>query len=141
MAGAEGETDDASGCSRTRPVPPKTVQLFAILVEAGVLVAIGYWIWHLSGGGRLGAAMAVLGPVLVAIVWLTLAAPGLSGRRTQAMLQTPGWLRLALEFGFIALAAYGVWTAGSRAAGETLLTAAGLLVAVSLDSMRWLLRQ
>jgi hypothetical protein len=123
------------------PTSPKTVQLFALLFEVGVLAAFAYWSWQIVGGGIAGAVMAIVVPLLAALLWVALAAPGLSGRRAQPMVSTPGWLRLAIELGLIALAAYGVWTAGSRAAGETLLTAAGLLLAVSWEPARWLLRQ
>jgi hypothetical protein len=107
----------------------------------GTLVALAYWSWHFAGGGGAGIVTAAVVPVLAALIWVALAAPGLSGRHAQPILSTPGWLRLGIEIGLVTLAAYGVWTAGSRAAGETLLTAAGLLLAVSLDSVRWLLRQ
>jgi hypothetical protein len=114
--------------------------MFALLFEIGLLAALAYWGWHLGREGTVGAAVAAASPVAAAVIWILFAAPGLSGRRAQAIVETPGWMRLAIEFGLIALAAYGVWSAGSRPAGETLLTAAALLLAVSWEPALWLAR-
>jgi hypothetical protein len=51
----------------------------------------------------------------------------------------PGLARIAIEWTILALAVFGIWTAWSRAAGETLLTAGVIHYALSWERLRWLL--
>jgi hypothetical protein len=57
------------------------------------------------------------------------------------MVAVPGAVRLAFEFALIGVAAYGVWTSGSRALAETMLTAFALHYAVTWPRVAWMFRQ
>lgn len=114
--------------------------VYRFVLELAVLAALAYWGWHLGHAGSTGAATAALCVVAAAGLWGIFAVPGDPSRSGQAPVPVPGPVRLALEFGLIGLAAYGVWSAGSRAAAETLLTAAGLHYALAWDRIAWLLR-
>jgi Protein of unknown function (DUF2568) len=107
-------------------------------LELVLLAAFAFWGWHLGNGGVTGVALAVLLTVIAAALWGIFRAPGEEGGG--AFVPVPGWLRLALEAALIGLAAYGVWTSGSRAAAETLLTAFALHYAVTWERAAWLVR-
>jgi hypothetical protein len=62
------------------------------------------------------------------------------GTRGDPVIETPGQIRLALELALFGLAAYGYWIVWSRAAAETLLTAAVLHYLVTWERNWWLLR-
>jgi hypothetical protein len=109
-------------------------------LELALLAALAYWGWHLGGGGFVGVLVAVAMPVTAGLTWGIFRARGDTGP-PEPTVAIPGWLRLALEFALIGLAAYGVWTSGSRAAAETLLTAFALHYAVTWERAAWLVRR
>lgn len=124
------------------PVAPMRVTpalVFRFLLELALLVALGYWGWHRGGGGTAGVALAILLPVAGGAVWGVFGTLGDPGRG-RPVVPVPGPLRLALEVALFALGAYGLWTSGSRAAAETLLTVTALHFAVTYDRVLWLLR-
>jgi hypothetical protein len=117
-----------------------TVLAFRFLLELGLLAGLGYWGWHLGNGGAAGAALAVVFPLVAAVLWAVFRVPNDPSANPRAIVPVHGWLRLAMEVALIGLAAYGVWTSGSRAAAETLLTAAVIQYAVTWERIVWLLR-
>jgi hypothetical protein len=109
-------------------------------LELALLAALAYWGWHLRDGGVVGVILAVAIPVIAGALWGVFRTRGDTGPVEPAV-AIPGILRLALEFALIGLAAYGVWSSGSRAAAETLLTAFALHYAVTWERAAWLIRQ
>jgi len=79
-------------------------------------------------------------PTLAMASWVTFAVLGDPSRSGRAPVPVPGVARLGLEWALFGLAAYGLWSTGSRAAAETLLTAAALHYALAWDRLVWLLR-
>lgn len=122
------------------PSPPRLNLAYRFLLELGILAALAYWGWQLGGRDLAGVGLAALFVAAAATAWGIFAVPDDPSRSRRAPVPVPGALRLVLELGLIGLAAYGVWAAGSRAAGETLLTAAGLHYALTWDRIAWLLR-
>jgi hypothetical protein len=103
--------------------------------------AIGYWGWHLGGGG-VGSWLLAIGFTLISMVlWGVFRTRGDSSGRQDPPVAIPGAARLALELALFGLAGYGVWTSGSRAAAETLLTIFVLHFAVTWNRVAWLMRQ
>ena len=120
------------------PVAPAHLAIrFAL--ELALLGAFAYWGWHVGDGGVIGGLLAIAYPVAAATVWAVFRTAGDTGQ-ARPVVAIPGALRLALEFALIGLAAYGVWTSGSRAAAETLLTAFALHYAVTWNRLAWLIR-
>lgn len=130
-----------SETSRSAAAPRQSGFHLAIrfALELATLAAYGWWGWRLGDGGLTGLVLATLLPVLGGSVWAVFRTPGDGAGR--ALMPVPGPIRLVIELGLIGIAAYGVWTAGSRAAAETLLTAWGLHYAVGWEYVRWLWQQ
>lgn len=110
-----------------------------ILLEIALLASFGYWGWHLSDDRLVQIALALLLAGTGAAVWAFFGTPGDPGRGKSPIV-VPGKVRLLIELALFMLAAYGLWTSGSRVAAETLLTAYGLHLAVTYDRVIWLYR-
>lgn len=112
--------------------------VFAFLLELAMFAALGVWGWHLGDGGAVGALLAALFVIVAVLVWALCRAPG-DLPHGRSRLPVPGSVRIAIEWAILALAVYGIWTAWSRAAGETLLTAGVIHYALTWERLRWLL--
>jgi len=134
-------TDDPIGAFRmAAPYRVTTMSLiFAFLLEAAMFICIGVWGWHLGNGGFFGGVLAAFFVVIAAGVWGPCRAPG-DLPRGESRVPVSGPVRLLIEFTVLGLAVYGIWAAGSRAAGETLLTAGVIHYALTWERIRWLLR-
>lgn len=122
-----------------RVAPAHLAIRFAL--ELVLLAAYAYWGWHLGNGGVGGFLLAIVLPVCAAALWGIFKTPGDSTANPQPVVPVPGVVRLSLEFALIGAAAYGVWTSGSRALAETMLTAFALHYAVTWPRVAWLVRQ
>ena len=120
--------------------PPVALVHLAIrfALELVLLAGLAYWGWHLGGGGATGVLLAVLLPVVAGALWGIFRTLGDHGGRP--VVPVPGIVRFGLEIALIGIATYGVWTSGSRAAAETMLTAFALHYAVTWPRTAWLLR-
>ena len=103
--------------------------------------AIGYWGWHLGGDGVMRWVLAIGFTLIAMVLWGVFRTRGDSSGRQDPPVAIPGIARLILELTLFGLAAYGVWTSGSRAAAETLLTVFALHYAVTWNRQAWLVRQ
>src|SRR5262249_2753868 len=131
-------SNGTTGATAPRVAPVHLAIRFAL--ELALLAALAYWGWHLGDGGIAGVLLAVVIPVATGLMWGIFRSRGDTGP-AESTVAMPGWLRLALELALIGLAAYGVWTSGSRAAAETLLTAFALHYAVTWERAAWLVRR
>ena len=128
--------DDISLPARQTDTPPSRpgVELvYRFALELALLAGLGYWGWHIAGSTPARMVMAALLPAVAAIFWGLFVSP-------RARVAVPGALQLIVEVALFGLAAYGIWTSGSRAAAETLLTAVGLHYVLSWERIVWLLR-
>jgi hypothetical protein len=130
--------DDSAVATAPRVAPAHLAIRFAL--ELALLAAYAYWGWLLGDGGVTGVLLAVVLPLLAAALWGIFKTPGDTGKATPTI-SVPGVVRLALEFALIGVAAYGVWTSGSRALAETMLTAFALHYAVTWPRVAWLVRR
>lgn len=129
------------GLADPPPSTPGVILAVRFLLELFGLAGFGYWGWSIGGGGVAGGLLAALFVVAAAAVWGVFRVKHDPPGKTDHPVIVHGWLRLAIELGFFALAAAGWWLGGSRAASETLMTAVVVLYVVTWDRQRWLVRQ
>ena len=110
-------------------------------LEIWAAIALGWWGWHLGGGGVFGGVLAIAIPAVAMAMWGIFAVKDDPSRNPNPPVPVPGWVRLLIEAAVFGLAAYGLWTSGHRAWAEGLLTAVGLLYFVSYERIAWLLQQ
>lgn len=126
-----------------RELAPYSVSTAALVVafvlELAMFAALTIWGWHLGGGGFGGGLLAAAFVVIAGAVWGLCRAPG-DLPHGRSRVPVPGMVRILIEFAVLGLAVYGIWTAWSRAAGETLLTAGVVHYALVWERLRWLIR-
>jgi len=110
-------------------------------LEIWAAIALGWWGWHLTGGGASGIVLAIAIPVAAFAAWGIFAVKDDPSRNPDPPVPVAGWVRLLIEAAVFGLAAYGLWSGGHRAWAEGLLTAVGLLYFVSYERIAWLLKQ
>lgn len=114
--------------------------MFRALFELGLLAAAAWSIWHLTEGGTVGLLLTGVAVIALLVVW---AVPGVPGDpvRGKPIVRVPGATRLVIECAAIFLVAFATWVAGSRAASETLLTAAVIQFALTWNRCTWLVHR
>lgn len=114
--------------------------VFRFLFELVALVVFGYWGWTLVDD-PLRFVMALVPPVLAAVLWGTFAVIDDPSRSGKAPVPVAGWLRLILELVFFGFAVYVLLSSGY----ETLAWIFGGAIIVhyllSYDRIIWLLQQ
>lgn len=123
------------------PHQPLTIGIVRFALELAAIGGLGWWGWTLGDGGVTGTILAILIPTIAFTIWGVFAVRDDPARNPNPPVAVPGWLRLIIELSVFGLAAYGIWTSGSRAAAETLLTGVGIVYAVTWDRQWWLLKQ
>jgi hypothetical protein len=113
--------------------------VFRFLVDLFMIVALAYWGFHLADG-TLGLIVAIVLVALCGLAWTACGIPNDPLRDSRSIVSIRGPVRLLLEFAVLGIAAFGIWIAGSRAASETLMTAAGLCYGVTWERLVWLAR-
>jgi hypothetical protein len=118
--------------------------LLGIVRFAMEIVAFGglsWWGWSIADGGIAGFLLGAVFFLVGAALWGTFAVVGDPSRNPDPPIGVPGWLRLLIEFGIFAIAAYGIWVSGARWLSETLMTLVVLTYGLAYDRTAWLLRQ
>jgi len=123
------------------PHQPLTIGLVRFALEIAAIGGLGWWGWTLGDGGIGGTLLALVIPGIAFSIWGVFAVRDDPARNPNPLVAIPGRLRLIIELSVFGLAAYGIWTSGSRAAAETLLTGVGIVYVVTWDRQLWLLRQ
>lgn len=125
--------------------PPPSTPLVFLAVRFGLeifgLVGFGFLGWWLGDGGLRGGILAITCVVVAGAVWGTFRVRHDPPGKTEQPVIVPGKVRFAIEIGFFAIAAFGLWMGASRAASETLMTAVVVLYGITWDRQRWLWRQ
>jgi hypothetical protein len=111
------------------------------LLELFGLVGIGYLGWWTGDGGWTGGVLATIFVLAAAAIWGIFRVRYDPPNKAEQPVVVAGWVRFAIEIGFFAVAAVGLWFGANRAASETLMTAVVVLYVVTWDRQRWLLRQ
>jgi len=114
--------------------------IIRFLLELSALVAMGVWGWKLSEGwSRWVLAIGI--PIVAMALWGTFAVPNDPSRSGTAPVPIPGFLRLTVELGFFAFAAWALYDLGY----PRLCWAMGIAVTVhyiiSYDRILWLFSQ
>jgi hypothetical protein len=131
-------TSDKANPTET-PYYPATVRGFRLLVDLLVVCGLAYWGLQVADGA-IGVLLAIVLCAFACALWLLFGVPDDPLRDSFSVIRVNGSVRLLLELAIVGVAAFGVWIAGSRAAAETLLTAAGLCYGVTWERLVWLVR-
>ena len=110
------------------------------VLELAALFSLGLWGWR-SGSGWLRFALASLVPIIAAVLWGTFAVPGDPSRSGTAPVAVPGVLRLVLELGIFACAAWALHHAGFTRASWMLGIIVALHYLISYDRILWLVNR
>ena len=110
------------------------------LLELAALIIFGFWGWSISGGG-LRFVLAILFPVLAAILWGTFAVIDDPSRSGKAPVPVPGLIRLILEILFFTLAAIAFFQIGNQNYAWIFTGAVVIHYLLSSDRVLWLLQQ
>lgn len=108
------------------------------LLEMAALFIMGLWGWHRRDDGfRILVALAI--PLLAAVLWGTFAVPNDPARSGSAPIPVPGILRLALECGFFAFAAWALFDLRFARLAAIFGAAVTAHYALSYDRIRWMI--
>jgi len=108
-----------------------------LFLELSALFIIGWWGWRQRSDGW-QIVLAVVIPLVAASLWGIFAVPNDPSRSGSAPVPVPGIVRLALELGFFAAAAWALHDLGFSRAASLFATAVTLHYLVSFDRVRWL---
>ena len=109
------------------------------ILELAGLYAFGLWGWQASDNIFLRLALAIGLPLLAATAWGVFSTIGDSRGQGKALIAVPGWLRLALEVGYFALATWAFYAAGADTAGLVFGLVALVQTLLAYDRLGWLL--
>ncbi|MCA9936730.1 MAG: YrdB family protein [Ardenticatenaceae bacterium] len=114
--------------------------LLRFLLELAALTALGYWGWQ-QADGALAYMWAIGLPVVTAVLWATFAVPNDPSRSGKAPVPVPGLLRLLLELLVFGTAVAALYSAGARLPGLLLGGITAIHYGLSVDRLKWLIRQ
>jgi len=109
-------------------------------LELSALSIMGWWGWRQRSDGWQIALAAVV-PLLAASLWGIFAVPNDPSRSGSAPVPVPGIVRLTLELGFFAAAAWALDDLGFGRVTALFATAVVVHYLVSFDRVRWLVSQ
>jgi hypothetical protein len=110
------------------------------ILEIAALFALAYWGWTQHGGfWRFAWSIGLV--ILAAVVWGTFAVPGDPSRSGNAPVPVPGVVRLGIELVLFAAGTWAFFAAGQPVWGTMLGTLTILHYVLSIDRIRWLLKQ
>ena len=132
----EGETGSSGNGSEMAP----TQAAFRFLIELAAVVCWGVVGWHLTTTG-LRWVLAVLVPVLVAIIWASFRAPDDHSANGEAPIPVPGLVRLFIEFDVLLGGAIFAILVGQVVLGSLVFIAVVVHYALTTRRIRWLIAQ
>ena len=110
------------------------------LLEMAALIIVGIWGWKQNENWpRYLLAIGI--PVLLAVIWGTFAVPDDPSRSGNAPVLVPGMLRLLIELGFFAFAAWALYDLGFIKSFWTFSLIVLIHYVVSYDRVIWLVSQ
>jgi len=118
----------------------QTNQALRFVIELTGIITFGMWGYSLSDSAA-GIVLAILFPLLFAVLWGVFAVRGDPSRSGKTVIQTPGILRLILELALFGAAISMLLDMGYRPAGWLLLVGVLLHYIISFDRILWLLKK
>ena len=109
-------------------------------LELTALMAMGFWGWN-QGKDALRFMLALGIPVIAVVLWGVFAVPDDPSRSGNALVATPGILRLALELMYFSFAAWSLHSAGAIKASWIFGIVTLVHYALSYDRLFWLIKQ
>ena len=113
---------------------------FRFLLELAAIFTYGFW-GHSQAGGGTAVLLAILLPLLFAVLWGVFAVKGDPSRSGKTVVQTPGILRLLLELGLFGLAAWMLLDLDHSLIALIFGSAVVIHYFISFDRVAWLLKQ
>jgi len=113
---------------------------FRFLLELAAIFAFGFW-GHSQAGGGTAVLLAILLPLLFAVLWGVFAVKGDPSRSGKTVVQTPRILRLLLELGLFGLAAWMLLDLDHSLIALIFGSAVVIHYFISFDRVAWLLKQ
>ena len=110
------------------------------LLELSALLAMGIWGWHQSESW-LRFLLALVIPLIAAVVWGTFAVPNDPSRSGAAPIAVPGILRLVIEAAIFIVAVWALYDVGFTRISWGLGIIVAIHYLVSYDRLLWLIRQ
>jgi hypothetical protein len=110
------------------------------ILELAALVSVARWGFQLSDGA-IRIVLAILFPVSFALIWGIFAVRNDPSRSGKTVIPTPGIIRLFLELGLFAAAAWMLFDLGFNTLAWSFLLALLVHYVSSLNRIRWLLKQ
>lgn len=110
------------------------------LLELAAIFAFGYWGYSL-GADRTRILLAIVFPLLYAILWGVFAVRGDPSRSGKTVVQTPGIIRLLLELGLFGAAAWMFLDLDYPLIALIFGLAVVIHYFLSFDRIAWLLKQ
>lgn len=108
------------------------------LLEMSGLVSLGIWGWKQSDGWfRFVLAIGI--PIIFATIWGIFAVPDDPSRSGKAPIVTPGIIRLVIEIGFFACAAWSLYDVGFNKVSIAFGIIVVLHYMISYDRIKWLM--
>ena len=110
------------------------------ILELSALFALGFrgWTQH---EGILGVVLAFAIPLAAAVLWGVFSTPGDRSRSANAIVPTPGTLRLVMELLFFAAAAWSFYVADLRIIAFVFAGVVVLHYGLSYDRVAWLVKK
>jgi hypothetical protein len=110
------------------------------LLEVAAILAFGFWGYSLAAGG-IQILLAILFPLLFAVLWGVFAVRGDPSRSGKTVVQTPGIVRLLLELLLFGAAAWMMLELDYPSMALIFGLAVAFHYFVSFDRIAWLLKQ
>jgi Protein of unknown function (DUF2568) len=110
------------------------------LLELAAIIIFGYWGYSLGGDGT-RILLAILFPLLFAVLWGVFAVKGDPSRSGKTVVQTPGIIRLLLELGLFGAAAWMMLNLDYSTGALIFGSAVVIHYFISFDRISWLLKQ
>jgi len=110
------------------------------LLELAAIIVFGYWGHSLTGDGT-RILLAILFPLLFAVLWGVFAVRGDPSRSGKTVVNTPGIIRLLLELGLFGAAAWMMLDLDHSLIALIFGSAVVIHYFISFDRVSWLLKQ
>lgn len=112
--------------------------VFRFILELCAFISVGVWGFNQTDG-LLKFVLTFGFPMMLATIWGVFAVPNDKSRSGNAPIPTPGFIRLILELGIFAMAAWSLFSLGQTTFSYTFGIAVVIHYALSYDRIAWLM--